>query len=201
MRNFSDAAGMKRSELTGVVLAGGRSTRMGRDKARLRIDGEPLWRRQQRVLKAAGVGGVGFALRAGQRRFSPGLMVVRDTRVGIGPIAGVHAALAACETEWLAVLAVDLPRVDAAWFEKLAALCRPGRGAVGVSRQGFFEPFAAIYPRVALIEIEEIVSGSGSHSLQPLLRELVKRGAMKAVRLTAREQATLFNWNEGALPE
>ncbi len=192
---------MKRGELTGVVLAGGRSTRMGRDKARLCVDGVALWRRQQRRLAAAGARPVMFALRARQRRFAPGLMVVRDTRSGIGPIAGVHAALRACESEWLAVLAVDLPRVDAAWLQKLARWCRPGRGAVGISREGFFEPFAAIYPRAALGEIERAVAEEGSHSLQPLLRALVARGTMRAVRLSARAQATLFNWNAGALPE
>jgi molybdopterin-guanine dinucleotide biosynthesis protein A len=192
---------MNYRQITGLVIAGGRSTRMGSDKARLCVDGEPLWRRQQRVLKAAGARPVIFALRAGQRRFAAGLIVVRDTHSGIGPIAGVHAALRACETEWLAVLAVDLPRVDAAWFAKLAAWCRPGRGAVGISRDGFFEPFAAIYPRAALLEFEDYVVSGGSHSLQPLLRELVKRGTMKAVQLSAREQATLFNWNAGALPE
>lgn len=192
------AGGIK---LTGVVIAGGRSTRMGRDKARLCVDGVALWQRQRRVLEAAGARPVIFALRAGQRRFAPGLQVVRDTRGGVGPIAGVHAALRVCETEWLAALAVDLPRVDAAWFAKLAELCRPGRGAVGISREGFFEPFAAIYPRAALLEFEAHVANGGSHSLQPLLGELVKSGAMKAVRLTAREEATLFNWNAGALPE
>ena len=192
---------MKRGDLTGVVIAGGRSTRMGRDKARLCVDGVALWRRQRRVLAAAGARPVLFALRARQRRFAPGLVVVRDTRSGVGPIAGVHAALRACESEWLAVLAVDLPRVDATWLRKLARWCRPGRGAVGISREGFFEPFAAIYPRAALGEIERAVAAEGSHSLQPLLRALVARGTMRAVRLSARAQATLFNWNAGALPE
>jgi molybdopterin-guanine dinucleotide biosynthesis protein A len=193
---------MKRGELTGVVLAGGRSTRMGRDKARLCVDGVALWRRQQRVLEAAEARPVVFALRARQRRFAPSLVVVRDTRSGIGPIAGVHAALRACESEWLAVLAVDLPRVDAAWLQKLARWCRPGRGAVGISRAGFFEPFAAIYPRAVLPEIERVVvAEEGRRSLQPLLREWVARGVMKAVRLSVREQATLFNWNAGTLPE
>lgn len=192
---------MKRGELTGAVIAGGRSTRMGRDKARLCVDGVALWLRQRRVLEAAGAKPVIFALRARQRRFAAGLTVVRDTRGGVGPMAGVHAALRACETEWLAVLAVDLPRVDAAWLKKLARLCRTGRGAVGISREDFFEPFAAIYPKAALPWFEKHVANGGSHSLQLLLRELVKRDLMKAVRLTAREQATLFNWNAGALPE
>lgn len=190
-----------RCELTGAVIAGGRSTRMGRDKARLRVDGMELWQRQRRVLAAAGARPVIFALRAGQRRFAPDLVVVRDSRSGVGPIAGVHAALRACESEWLAVLAVDLPRVDAAWLKKLARLCRTGRGAVGISREDFFEPFAAIYPKAALPWFEKHVANGGSHSLQPLLHELVKRGVMKAVRLSAREQATLFNWNAGARPE
>lgn len=192
---------MNANELSGVVLAGGRSVRMGRDKARLRVEGVPLWKRQQRVLAAAGAEPVKFALRAGQRRFAAGLSIVRDSCADVGPIAGVHAALRACETERLAVLAVDLPKIDAAWFGRLAKLCRGGRGAVGISADGFFEPFAAIYPRAIFPEVDRVLGAKGSHSLQPLLRELVQRGVMKTVKLSPRDQAALFNWNEGALPE
>lgn len=191
---------MKRGQLSGVVLAGGRSTRMGRDKARLRVDGVALWQRQARVLAAAGAAQVFFALRARQRRFAPANDVVRDTRPGIGPIAGLHAALAACETEWLAVLAVDLPCVEARWLRKLARETRAGVGAVGVTREGFFEPFAAIYPRAALPEIARVVRGAGGYSLQPVLRGLVKRGMMRAVPLTAADAAELANWNDGPQP-
>lgn len=191
---------MKRGRLSGVVLAGGRSMRMGRDKARLRVDGIPLWQRQAHVLAAAGAAHVFFALRAGQRRFASWCDVVRDTRPGIGPIAGLHAALAAGETEWLAVLAVDLPRVEARWLRKLARATRAGVGAVGVTREGFFEPLAAIYPRAALPALARVVGGEGGFSLQPVLRALVKRGVMRAVRLTRADEAQLVNWNAGAQP-
>jgi molybdopterin-guanine dinucleotide biosynthesis protein A len=190
---------MKRGELSGVVLAGGRSTRMGRDKARLRVGGRFLWERQARVLAAAGAAHTMVALRAGQRRFSPALDVVRDTRAGLGPIAGVHAALAACETPWLAVLAVDLPCVEAAWFKRLARECRAGGGAVGVNRAGFFEPFAAIYPREILDDVERAME-AGQYSLQPVLRDWVRRRKMRAVRLTRGDAAQLTNWNEGPQP-
>jgi len=186
--------------LSGVVLAGGYSTRMGRDKARLSVAGEPLWRRQRRVLADVGAGRVVFALRAGQRRFSPGLEVVRDTWSGIGPMAGLHAALADCRTEWLAAVAVDLPRVEAAWFRRLARECGPGRGAVGVNADGFFEPFAAIYPRAVQVELARAAQ-SGRHSLQPVLRALVRAGRMRAVRISARAANGLLNWNSGPLTE
>lgn len=185
--------------LTGVVLAGGRSMRMRRDKARLRVGGLFLWERQWHVLAAAGAARVMVALRSGQRRFAPWLDVVRDTRPGIGPIAGVHAALAACGTPWLAVAAVDLPCVEAEWFRKLARLCRAGRGAVGVNHEGFFEPFAAIYPREARPEIERAMA-AGRFSMQPVLRALVRAGVMRAVRLSRADAVQLTNWNEGPRP-
>lgn len=190
---------MKPGQLGGVVLAGGYSTRMGRDKARLRVSGEPLWQRQGRVLATAGAAPVRFALRARQRKFTARLEVVRDTRPDIGPIAGLHAALAAAETPWLAVAAVDLPRVEATWFARLAKACRVGCGAVGVNHAGFFEPFAAIYPVEARGELECAMSAA-VYSLQPVLRALVRQGKMRAVRLIAAEAAQLANWNEGPRP-
>jgi len=186
--------------LSGAVLAGGYSTRMGRDKARLSVASEPLWRRQRCILTEAGAGRVVFALRPGQRRFAPELEIVRDTWRGIGPMAGLHAALSDCRTAWLAVVAVDLPRVEAEWFRRLAQVCEPGRGAVGVNAEGFFEPFAAIYPREAQGELARAAQ-SGRHSLQPVLRALVRAGCMRTVRISARDAGALFNWNCGPLPE
>ena len=100
---------------------------MGRDKALLEIDGEPLWRRQLATL----------------RRLSPEqLMIsgpprdgeyeaVADEIENAGPLAGVAAALRKCTSPLLVVLAVDLPRDDAALSCKpCSLLCGDGRGVV-----------------------------------------------------------------------
>ena len=89
---------------TGAVLTGGKSTRMGGDKAALVVDGMAMGARVAEALRAAGaaevfaVGGAGVA----------GLRLVPDEGSG-GPMAGIRAAIAAAAHEVVVVLACDLP--------------------------------------------------------------------------------------------
>lgn len=185
----------------GAVLAGGESRRMGTDKALLEFDGLPLWRRQQQVLVAAGMNEVALVRRPGQSDLAAGLPLCRDRYTGAGPIAGLHAALTwnlACPgpAERLAVLAVDMPAIDAGWFMGLRRHCRPGGGAVA-RHDGGFDPLAAIYPATALPLVEERIQ-RGEHSLQRLVAALVTAGLMTAVVLPETERHRLANWNSPA---
>src|SRR5450755_2580773 len=63
----------------------------------------------------------------------------------VGPLSGVAAALRECTTSHLLVLAIDLPRMTAAFLQSLVDLRSENCGAVP-KRSGFFEPLAAIYP-------------------------------------------------------
>lgn len=179
--------------LAGVVLAGGRSTRMGRDKARLRIRGTELWRRQIRVLEQAGARPLALALRPRQRSYGWRGGEIRDAAAGTGPMGALAAALSFSKSPWVAVLAVDLPRVDAAWFRRLRRKCQPGVGAVVRGPDGF-EPLAAIYPstarRLCLAHL-----GKGRLSLQTLLGSLVRRRLMVVLPLRAGDRRRLTNWN------
>ena len=77
--------------MLGVVLAGGESRRMGRDKALVEVDGEPLWKRQVGVLRAAGAERVVVGRRRGQEAIGyPDCCL--DAFEGCGPLAGIHAA-------------------------------------------------------------------------------------------------------------
>jgi molybdopterin-guanine dinucleotide biosynthesis protein A len=182
--------------LAGAVLAGGRSTRMGRDKARLVVDGVPLWRRQRGVLEAAGAGSVVVVLRPRQRSLGNRRAEIRDPLSDRGPLAGLQAALVGTRAAWLAVLAVDMPRVDPRWFRRLRRHCRAGVGAVVRTADGY-EPLAAIYPRAALSVVERRLQG-GQLALQGLIRELVRRRQMVAVRLPASALRQAANWNTPA---
>ncbi|HVW20798.1 MAG TPA: molybdenum cofactor guanylyltransferase, partial [Opitutaceae bacterium] len=137
----------------GLVLAGGHSRRMGRDKALIEIGGVPLWRRQASVLRAAGAEEVWLSLRAGQEPYPGASAWLRDARAEAGPLAGLLAGLSGLPGGWLLVLPVDMPQVGASWFARLRAACRPGTGAVFRSAGGF-EPLAAIYPAGARAEAE-----------------------------------------------
>ncbi len=185
--------------LTGAVLAGGQSRRMGQDKALLTLEGESLWRRQARVLQAAGAARVGVVRQREQAALilPPSLSLWHDTIIGAGPLAGLHAALQACETEWLAVLATDMPRIDAGWFRWLGRHCRPGCGAVVRHTNGHFEPLAAIYPRDVLPEIEHRLSGNVL-ALHHLIESLIAQGRLASVPLPAGEAWRTANWNTPA---
>jgi molybdenum cofactor guanylyltransferase len=130
--------------MLGVVLAGGEGRRMGRDKAEVRIAGEPLWMRQVRVLRGAGADRVVLVRRRDQAPIDYA-HVRFDVFSGSGPLAGLHCALSAGRDPWVAVVAVDMPGIDPAWFSWLRGFCRPGKGAVARHARSL-EPLAAIYP-------------------------------------------------------
>jgi molybdopterin-guanine dinucleotide biosynthesis protein A len=187
-----------------VLLAGGRSSRMGRDKALLTLpgDGRPLWLRQlDDVLRP---------LRPVELFFSgparPGLpadvRVLADETPGefLGPLAGIAAALGAmrADSALLVVVAVDLPAMTADFFRaRLLPCCAANRGAVPRGDDGFYEPLAAIYPRECQAFAGEQLRGP-DRSLQNFLRRLQTAGLIEAVKIGNLEQALFANWNTPA---
>jgi len=182
-----------RASFAGAVLAGGHSRRMGRDKAMLRVRGETLWRRQWRILRAAGAEPVIIVRRSGQTPLGRGIRNAHDMFVDAGPIAGLHAALVAAEVPLIAVVAVDLPEIDAGWFRRLRRLCSHDVGVVAWHADGF-EPLAAIYPRAALTTVTRRLR-RGEFSLQGLLGALVRARRMRVLELSEDERWRVKNWN------
>jgi molybdenum cofactor guanylyltransferase len=178
--------------MQGAVLAGGDSRRMGSDKAEIPLNGEPLWRRQIRVLRDAGAERVMLVRKPGQP--APGDVAVRRDRAsGAGPMAGLHAALIAASAPWVAVLAVDMPGIDAAWFRRLRGFCRPGAGAM-VRHARACEPLAAIYPAEAIVEITARL-GRRDLSLQRLALALAAAGRMALLPLADSERICTVSVN------
>ena len=181
-----------------VLLAGGRSQRMGRDKALLRLeDGRRLWERQLAVLRELGPAELFIS---GPRRdgFPAEVSCLADTLPGRGPLAGIAAALRAATSPRVVVLAVDLPEMTAGFLRGLLGAQGGGKdeesGIVPQTADGFFEGLAAVYPRVGLAVAERQLEGN-DRSLQTFVRELVRSGLVTA-RPVAVEEAGLFaNWN------
>jgi molybdenum cofactor guanylyltransferase len=167
-----------KERMLGVVLAGGLSQRFGTDKAGLIIDGEPLWQRQLGVLRDAGAAPTVLMRRPGQGA-PVNVTCWRDQITEAGPMGGLHAALARQADAWVAVLAVDMPGIDAAWFRWLLGFCRPGMGAMAQHPEAC-EPLAAIYPAEALGEIDRRMA-MRDYSLQRLAFALAEEGRMTLV--------------------
>ena len=186
-------------QLTGAVLAGGESRRMGRDKAGLVVGSQPLWQRQVQLLRAAGAGVVGVVRRPDQPTLDlpADIPLWQDAVSGIGPLAGVHAGLTACQTEWLAVVATDMPRLEAGWFHWLGGFCSPGCGAMARRSDGLHEPLAAIYPQAARAEAARRLAGP-NFSLQALADALIAQQLLVSVPLPDADLGKVENWNTPA---
>lgn len=172
----------KQAGLCGLVLGGGDSSRMGRDKALIVQAGEAWWARQQRVLAAAGAGTIWLSRRPGQP-CPAHAMCIHDMDTDMGPIAGLRAGLSRAPSPHLAVLAADMPLLDPGWFEALLARCENACGAV-FEHQGFLEPLAAVYPSTAAEACARAIA-EGRFSLQGLCRGLAAAGALRILPLPA----------------
>lgn len=182
--------------VSAVVLAAGRSTRMGRDKALLETDGVPWWQRQRDVLAAAGAAEIFLSARPEQtwtRRAAGFAAVLHDALPDCGPLVGITAALERAAHPWTAALAIDLPAISATWFAGLLERKAPGVGVVG-RRGDFFEPLAAIYPREMKWLAWEALA-RGEYSLQRLVAAAVAQGSLRVHEIGVGETPMFANWN------
>lgn len=134
--------------LYGLVLSGGRSARMGRDKAALRIGGRTQLERAMALL-APHVERAFVSVRPDQRDdpLRAGFDQIADTRANLGPTAGILAAQERFpDSAWL-VLACDLPLLDATTLACLLHARAPERAATAFrsSHDGLPEPLCAVY--------------------------------------------------------
>lgn len=164
--NGGDANTMKRSvPPVGIVLAGGASTRMGRDKARIELGGETLAasaaRRLVEVCSEVALADAG-------RGLLPGLPSLPDGP-GQGPAAGLLGAALSFPGRPLLALACDLPRVP---VPLLAELALPGEGVDWAvpRRETGIEPLCALWGPRALDRLAARVE-RGRHALWSLAEE------------------------------
>jgi molybdopterin-guanine dinucleotide biosynthesis protein A len=157
--------------LTAVLFVGGRSQRMGADKATLTFRGEPLWARQLRTLRALRPEALWVSAGAHPVWCPKELTVVLDEPPSRGPLSGLAAALARLETSHLLALAVDLPRMTPEILARLWTMARRGCGVVPRGRSGF-ESLCAIYPADAARAAGDLLSGKDV-SLRRLVRQLL----------------------------
>ncbi|MGB8166814.1 MAG: molybdenum cofactor guanylyltransferase [Chthoniobacteraceae bacterium] len=173
-----------------VLLAGGRSTRMGFDKATLLMDGQPLWQRQLDKLRALAPRELFISGRRDGPFAAAEVEIVEDAVPGLGPLGGVAAALRRAESPVVVVLGIDLPAMTATY---LAGLVRDGRPAIP-KNGNHFEPLAALYPKSAL-PIAETLLREDDRSMQHFVRTMIGAGLARSRRLSAAELFLFQNIN------
>ena len=153
--------------LKGLVLTGGRSSRMGADKALLEFDGQPLLDRAVRAL-AAVIPEIYVSLRAAQSGdpVRSAYTVIADEIDSIGPAAGILAAhRKEPGSAWL-VVACDMPLLDERCLRLLKDGRAPGKDATCLvaDAQSAPEPLCAIYEPSTLDRFQAAVDAGGNTS-------------------------------------
>lgn len=178
-----------RNPFTAALLAGGRSTRMGRDKAGLLIGGVPLWQRQLATLQALAPDEILISGRLDGPCADAGLPIIADDVPGLGPLGGLAALLRRMKGERLLLLAVDLPAMTPVFLESLLAF-----NGIVPFLDGHFEPLAAVYPRSVLPLAERCLAES-DHSMQHFIRLSVAEGLLTSLPLSEADRVLFQNAN------
>lgn len=145
-----------RTGLSGVVLAGGQSQRMGRNKALMELDGRPLISRVLDKLSRLCDELIISANRVDLYAHLPA-RVVPDVLLGRGALSGIHAGLAAMHNQRALVVACDMPFLSLSLLRYMTVVA-PGYDTV-VPRLGrYYEPLHAVYSVECLGPIEQLVA-------------------------------------------
>jgi molybdenum cofactor guanylyltransferase len=164
-------------DLGAFILAGGKSTRMGTDKAFVVLDGRTLLARVLELARTvtADVRMVGCA-----EKFAAFAPVVEDVFQGCGPLGGIHAALRSSERELNLVLAVDMPFVSFALLQVLISRARNSSALATVPRTNTgWQPLCAIYRR-QFADAAEKALRAGRYKIDALFEDIPTQAIVEA---------------------
>jgi molybdopterin-guanine dinucleotide biosynthesis protein A len=160
-------------DVSAFILAGGKSTRMGADKAFVEYEGRTLLARALDLTRSV-VSGVWIV--GSKQKFAALAPVVEDVFRDCGPLGGIHAALLGSLTELNLMLAVDMPFVPRAFLQYLITQARSAPDAVvTVPRSdGGRQPLCAIYRREFAVVAERALQ-AGQNRIDRLFGEVHNR--------------------------
>jgi molybdenum cofactor guanylyltransferase len=174
LRTQAGPPGRPEAEAEGFVLAGGRSTRMGRDKAALEVAGRSLLEHMRGKLRSLGIRARVAGASPDVERVAGSVAQSRqdeylaDTQPGCGPLSGIESALRATDAAWNLCVAVDLPLLPAAWLRYLLERAEITRARATIPYVGGRpQPLCAIYHR----------------DLLPWVSAALRRGDYKVMRV------------------
>lgn len=176
---------------TGVVLAGGASSRLGRDKALESVNGKPMLAHVVESLDVI----CSQVLVAGDPKgreaisLPQGVRWISDRYVEKGPLAGLHAGLSEAEHDLIVAVACDMPLINGMLLALLLRTAQEGQGlydAVVPRVGGRLQTLHAVYARSSVRQAEELLTTESRPSLHDLVSRL-------KVRYVDEEELRLFD--------
>ena len=154
-----------------LLLAGGKSSRMGTNKAELLYEGRSFL---ENIIEKAKCLGLKKIYISGYQGNYDDVQVVYDIYPEIGPLGGLHAGLMSAQTSYCLVLPVDIPQIPVTFLEELIKLHEQQtidmEMPLLVEREGFLEPLIGIYPVTMKNFIEERIA-AGNFSVFRMIKE------------------------------
>jgi molybdopterin-guanine dinucleotide biosynthesis protein A len=178
------------ADVAAFILAGGKSMRMGADKAFVLLEGRTLL---ARALELARVVASDVRIVGEAAKFAGFAPVVEDIFYGCGPLGGIHGALRASVAELNLILAVDVPFVPPALLRFLIARARnfPEASVVVPRSEGRWQPLCAIYRR-EFVEAAENALQAGRYKIGALFECVRMQGIGEEELMKAGFSSALF---------
>jgi molybdenum cofactor guanylyltransferase len=182
--------------ISAVLLAGGESRRMGKDKATLLFCGRPLWQIQLETLRKLELEEIFVSARTDPIWRPADAQFVSDVHPSRGPLSGLAAALTRMRSSHLLALAIDMPFISESYLRRLCDQIEPACGVLPkIANRA--EPLAAIYPREANVDFHIALAGP-DFSLQALTSRLVGAGKLRPVVVSEEAREFFVNVNQPA---
>lgn len=168
------------SEICGIILAGGKSTRMGTDKADLVLNGKTFLEIQAEKLRHIGISDICLS---GYSAPLPYTRCVADIRPGLGPLGGICSCFISCSCRYALVLSVDTPLISEDSLKDL--LCKHLNAecdATILTCDGKMEPLIAVYNTDTVSILKELLAESKNSAppFDPALRQCHKKLSVRA---------------------
>jgi molybdopterin-guanine dinucleotide biosynthesis protein A len=138
------------NNVTGYILAGGQSSRMGIDKRWIKIGHETIIERIYNLIENVLGEPPVVVSNNPDKRIPSTWEIIPDKIAGKGPLGGLVALLENCGSEWALVLAVDLPYLISQEIDLLLTSTRDGYEVITLSNSGDPEPLVALYNKSTL---------------------------------------------------
>jgi molybdopterin-guanine dinucleotide biosynthesis protein A len=150
-----------------VILAGGKSRRMGFDKCNLMVDGKALIEHQIEMLKTE-FDEIRLVTSPELPIAFPGSQTVYDEYIDSGPMGGIHQGLKCAASEYVYIIGCDMPNINLDYIRYMKRTVKEYRADICITANAkFVEPLNSFYSRMLVSQIESSLK-SGTKSLHGL---------------------------------
>jgi molybdopterin-guanine dinucleotide biosynthesis protein A len=149
------------TDITGIILAGGKSTRMGANKSLLKLGEQTVIERITYLMKSVFTNIIIISNTPDEYTFL-NLPIYEDVYKGKGPLAGIHSGLKSSDTQKNFIISCDIPLMNKEMIEYIVEY-KTDKPITVCNANGFLQPFAGLYDKSLVNEIENRLCDKSEH--------------------------------------